>query len=716
MSAQPGWNALSRRDFLKTGAVGVGGLVLAIDLAGCSKPGPTGGEARLIESNAWLRIGTDNSIHFLCDRSEMGQGVYTGLVTLLAEELEVDPRRVQVAFAPAGAAYVNALLGGQVTGGSTSLRDGWEKLRMAGAQAREMLKTAAASKWKTTASTCRVENGEIISSFGKRYTYGEMAEAAAALPVPTDLELKDPEAFRWIGKPSTRLDTPAKVDGSAVYGIDVKLPGMLYASLAMPPMLGGKARSVDDAAARAMPGVQAVVPTSSGIAVVADSWWQALQARNALKVDWDGSASVALNDGAILRGLKQAAARSGLVARQEGDADAALASAAKVVRAEYQLPLLAHATLEPQVCTAAVRADGCDIYVPTQTQGAAQAAAAHAAGLEPAQVNVHTTFLGGGFGRRLDVDFIPAAVEVSRAIGKPVKLLWTREDDTTHDTYRPPAYDTLAGGFDRDGKLIAWKFHIVGPSITARVFPGAVPPGGVDPFSVEAASNYPYDVPNVLVDWVPHEVGLDVGYWRSVSHAPNCFVAESFMDELALAAGQEPAAFRRALLAKQPRYLGVLEVALRHSGYGKGEPGRFRGVAVMEGYGTYMAQVAEISLEDGKAKVHRITCAVDCGRPVNPTIVVAQVESAILFGLSATLWGEINIQGGRVQQSNFHDCRVVRINEVPVIATHLIDSDEAPGGIGEPATALVAPAICNAIHAATGRRLRSLPLARHNLA
>jgi isoquinoline 1-oxidoreductase beta subunit len=716
MNAQPGRNALSRRTFLKSGAIGIGGLVLAIDITGCSKRGAKSAAGEITTTNAWLSIGTDNSIHFLCDRSEMGQGVYTGLVTLLAEELEVDPRRIGVEFAPVGAAYTNALLGGQVTGGSTSVRDAWDKLRIAGAQAREMLKAAAASEWKTTASTCRVENGEVVSSFGKRFTYGELAAAAARLPVPADIKLKDARDFRWIGKSSTRLDTPAKVDGSAIYGIDVRLPGMLYASLAMPPMLGGKVRSFDDAAARAMPGVQGVVATSTGIAVVADSWWHALQARNALKVEWDGSASAALNDGSILRGLKQAAAANGIVARKDGDADAALAGAARVVRAEYQLPMLAHATLEPQVCTADVRADGCDIYVPTQTQGAAQAAAARAAGLQPGQVNIHTTFLGGGFGRRLDVDFIPAAVEASKAIGKPLKLLWTREDDTTHDVYRPPAYDTVAGGFDRDGKLVAWKLHLTGPSITARVFPGAVPPGGVDPFSVEAASNYPYDVPNVLVDWVPHEVGLDVGYWRSVSHALNCFVAESFMDELALAAGQDPAAFRRTLLAKQPRYLGVLEVALRHSGYGKNEPGRFRGVAVMEGYGTYMAQVAEISLVDGKAKVHRIVCAVDCGQAVNPTIVVAQVESAILFGLSATLWGEINVQGGRVQQSNFHDYRVVRMNEVPVIETHLVASDESPGGIGEPATALVAPALCNAIYAATRRRLRSLPLTRHNLA
>lgn len=718
MSAPGGHQeALSRRDFLKTSAVGLGGLVLAIDLAGCSKPGSRPGATSVVTTNAWLRIGTDNSITFLCDRSEMGQGVYTGLVTIFAEELGVDPARIAVEFAPAGPAYVNALLGGQITGGSTSVRDAWTRLRTAGAQARELLKTAAAREWDTSASACRVENGEVISPFGKRLSYGAVAAAAAALPVPTDVALKPATAFQWIGREGRRLDTPAKVDGSAIYGIDVTLPGMLYAALAQPPMLGGKAKSVDDAAARAMPGVRDVVTTTSGIAVVADSWWQARQGRDALRIEWDGSASAGLNDGAILRGLRQAAAKSGIVARKEGDAEGALKAAARVVRAEYELPLLAHATMEPQVCTAHVQASSCDIYVPTQTQGAAQAVAAAAAGLEPAQVKVHTTFLGGGFGRRLDVDFIPAAVEASKATGKPVKLLWTREDDITHDTYRPPAYDTVAGGFDRDGNLVAWKLHLTGPSITARVFPGAVPAGAVDPFAVEAAANYPYDVPNVLVDWVPHEVGLDVGYWRSVSHALNCFVAESFMDELALAAGRDPAAFRRALLAKQPRYREVLDVALRRSRYDKpATAGRFRGVAVMEGYDTYMAQVAEISIVDGKVKVHRIVCALDCGQTINPTIVVAQVESAILFGLSAALWGEINVQGGRVQQSNFHDYRVVRMNEVPAIETYVVGSDNPPGGIGEPATALVAPAICNAIHAATKRRLRSLPVKRHNLA
>lgn len=708
---------LSRRAFLQTSAVGLGGLVLAIDLAGCSKPAAPAGERKLVAANAWLRIGTDDSIVFLCDRSEMGQGVYTALTMLLAEELGVDPAQITVEFAPAGPAYANTMIGAQVTGGSTSVREAWTKLRTAGAQAREMLKAAAARQWDTSADACRVENGAIISPFGKRLSYGAVAAAAAALPVPKDVALKPTSEFRWVGQKLNRLDTPAKIDGTAIFGIDIKLPGMLYAALAQPPMFGGKVKSVDDAAARASPGVRDVVTTASGIVVVADSWWQARKARDALRIEWDGRASAALNDGAILRGLRQAAGKPGLVARHDGDAEGALRSAARVVRAEYQLPLLAHATLEPQVCTAHVQAASCDIYVPTQNQTAAQAAAAAAAGLTPAQVNVHTTFLGGGFGRRIDIDFIPAAVEASKATGKPVKLLWTREDDMTHDTYRPPAFDTVAGGFDRDGKLIAWHLHLTGPSITARVFPGAVPAGAVDPFAVEAAVNYPYDVPNVRVDWVPHDVGLNVGYWRSVSHALNCFVAESFMDELALAAGREPAEFRRALLAKQPRYAEVLEVALRRSGYDKpAAAGRFRGIAVMEGYGTYMAQVAEISIDDGRVKVHRIVCALDCGQTVNPGIVVAQVESSVLFGLSAALWGEINVQGGRVQQSNFHDYRIVRMNEVPAIETLIVGSDHPPGGIGEPATALVAPAICNAIYAATKRRLRSLPIMRHNLA
>lgn len=707
---------ISRRGFLQAGAAG--GLVLCIGLQGCSRPGGgTAGPPKLIESNAWLRIGTDNSITFLCDRSEMGQGVYTALATLLAEELGVDPARMRIEFAPPGDAYINQLIGGQVTGGSTSVRDGWTKLRTAGAQAREMLLAAAAQEWKTSPASCRVEDGVIVSPSGKKLEFGAVAQAASLLPVPEKVTLKPPTDFTWLGKPLPRLDTPAKCEGKTIYGIDVTLPGMLHGALAMPPMLQGKVKGYDDTAAKSMPGVRAIVPTSSGIVVVADTWWQARKARDALEVEWDGSATAALNDGGILRGLRKASESQGLVVRKEGDAPAALKNAKRVLRAQYELPLLAHATLEPQVCTADVRADRCDLYAPTQVQGMAQAAAAKAAGLEPGQVRVHTTFLGGGFGRRLDVDFIPAAVEASKSVGKPVKLLWTREDDTSHDNYRPASYNTVAAGFDAEGRLDAWHLHLTSPSITARVFPGAVPEGQPDPFAIEAAANYPYDVPNVQVEWMRHELGLDVGYWRSVSHAPNCFVAESFMDEIAHSLKQDPAQLRRSLLAKKRRYLDVLEVALRRSGYeAPAAAGRHRGIAVMEGYDTYMAQVAEISIDDGRLKVHKITCALDCGQVVNPSIVTAQVESSIVFGLSAALWGEINVQGGKVQQSNFHDYRVVRMNEMPLIETIRLDSSEPPGGIGEPATALVAPAICNAIYAANGLRIRSLPISRHGLA
>ncbi|HEY0768228.1 MAG TPA: xanthine dehydrogenase family protein molybdopterin-binding subunit [Steroidobacteraceae bacterium] len=706
--------SLDRRDFLKSSACLSGGLIIALHLPGCSKPARGPGEHKTIAANSWLRIGTDNSITFLCDRSEMGQGVYTALPTLLAEELGVTLERIHVDFAPAGDEYKNNLLGAQITGASSSVRDAWQKLRTAGAQARSMLVSVAAKDWGISPANCKVENGFVVSPYGKRVSFGECAEAAAKLPLPKNVKLTEAGNFRLIGTSIRRLDTPLKVNGSAQYGIDVRLPDMLYAALAQPPALGGKALSFDDSKARTMPGVKAVVQTSSGIAVIASSWWQARQARDALAIKWDDGPNASLNDGVILRGLQHAAGAA-QSARKDGDVDAAIKSAAKVVKAEYQLPLLAHATLEPQNCTAEVRADGCDIYVPTQVQQVAQLAAAGAAGLKPEQVRVHTTFLGGGFGRRLDVDFIPAAVEASKAVGKPVKLLWTREDDTTHDVYRPPAFDTAVGAFDQGGKLIAWKLHLVGPSPTARMFP-AVVEKSIDPFAIEAAANYPYDVPNVSVEYLRHEIGINVGFWRSVSHSLNCFVAESFMDELAASAGQDPVQFRRTLLAKQPRYLRALGLATQEARYGAAPKGHFQGVAVMEGYDTYMAQVAEISLDNGKVKVHRIVCAVDCGQVVNRDIVTAQVEGSIIFGLTATLWGEINIQRGRVQQTNFNTYRLLRMNEIPRIDVFILDSSAAPGGIGEPATALVAPAVCNAIHAASGKRLRSLPLARHNFA
>jgi isoquinoline 1-oxidoreductase beta subunit len=461
------------------------------------------------------------------------------------------------------------------------------------------------------------------------------------------------------------------------------------------------------------------VLTSSGVAVAADSWWRARMARDALVIEWDAGPNGALTDAKITQMLRKGAAGPGRVARNDGDAAAAIKGAARVVRAEYELPLLAHATLEPQNCTADVRADGADIYVPTQVPQIAQAAAAKAAGLDPKQVKIHTTFLGGGFGRRLEVDFIPAAVEVSKALKKPVKVLWTREDDMTHDAYRPPAFDQATGAFDDKGKLIAWNLHLTGPSITSRMFP-SVTEKMVDPFAVEGAANYPYDVPNVHVDFQQQEIGIDVGYWRSVSHALNCFVAESFMDELAVAQKKNSYEFRKALLEKHPRFLKVLDLVVKESRFGYPYKGHYHGLSVMEGYGTYMAQVAEISLatgpDAGKIKVHRVYCAADCGQQVNPDTVVAQIESSIIFGLSALMWGEINIQNGRVQQTNFDSYKVARMTDAPRIDSYVIDSSESPGGIGEPATALVAPAVCNAIYTATGRRIRSLPLSRHRLA
>jgi len=702
-----------RRDFLKLSAVAGGGLVIAFSLPGCGRKQSLGSTAGGMP-NAWLRIDGDNTITVLVDKSEMGQGVYTALPMLLAEELEVPLAAIRVEAAPPGPEYVNRAIGVQITGGSTSVREGWDKLREAGATARVMLVQAAATAWEVEPSECRVEGGRVLNADGDALTYGAVAEAASKLPVPKDVSLKLPDAFKLIGTPARRTDSPGKVDGSAQFGIDVRLPGMLYGALAQPPVLGGSLKAFDKSAAERMPGVRGVVPTSSGVVVVADHYWQARQALAAVTIDWNDGANAGLDSRQIAGTLANAAKPgSGIPVRSDGDAEAALKSGRKVLRATYRLPLLAHATLEPMNCTADARADGCDVYVGTQWQDAAQATAAKAAGLEPTLVRVHTTLLGGGFGRRLELDFIPAAVEASKAVGKPVQVIWSREDDMTHDAYRPPANNVAAGALDNDGRLVAWQMHIVSPSVTARMFPSAVAdPKVADPFAVEAAQNFPYDVPNVAVDYKQQEIGINVGYWRSVSHALNCFVAESFIDELAHAAKQDPYEFRRALLAKQPRFRRALEETAAMAGWGKPTAGRHQGIALMEGYGTHLAQVAEVSIDGGQLKVHRICCAVDCGRMVNPAIVESQIVSGIVFGLTAALWGEITLERGRVRQTNFDGYRLLRLNEMPAIEVKLLESTEAPGGIGEPSTALVAPAVCNAIFAATGRRLRDLPIGK----
>jgi isoquinoline 1-oxidoreductase beta subunit len=710
----------SRREFLQRSAKFGGALVLALALPGL-KGGSRAATVSSSQLNAWLRIGSDDSITIVVDRSEMGQGVYTALPTLLAEELEVDPSRIKIVAAPVGEAYVNALNGGQVTGTSNSIPDAWEKLRKAGAQARSMLVTAAARRWRVDPSSCRASNGRVTSASGKNASYGELAEAAARLPVPKEVTLKSPADFRLIGKPLARLDTPSKVDGSAEFGLDVKLPGMLYATIALCPELGGTVASVDSVAALAMPGVRRVVPTASAVIVVAEHFWQAKKARDAVRIVWAPGPNAHLDNAAIWSQLTAAAAKPGVsalssenvaAALKGGHAAEGLKQAARTFTAVYELPLLAHATMEPMNCTADVRPDGCDVYVGTQVQQMAQAAAAEAAGLKPSQVNVHTTLLGGGFGRRLEVDFVPAAVAASKAVGAPVKLIWTREDDMTQDLYRPPAREAVSAGVDEHGKLSAWTLHIVSPSITSRFDPTSK-----DPFDsvIEYVQNFPYAVANFDLRYTRQEIGIGVGYLRSVSHAPNCFAIESSIDEIATLVSKDPLEFRRELLAGKPRHLRVVEVIAERSGWGHAPNGHFKGIAFMEGYTSHIAQVAEVSVEAGKLKIHKITCVIDCGQTVNPRIVESQLESGIVYGLTAALWGDVTLRGGRVQQRNFNDYRVLRLNEMPSLDVHVVTSDAPPGGVGEVAVPPVAPSICNAIFAATGKRLRKLPIAAHKL-
>jgi isoquinoline 1-oxidoreductase beta subunit len=573
-----------------------------------------------------------------------------------------------------------------------------------------MLVSAAAQKWGADPSACRAENGAVLGPNGARATYGELAEAASKLPVPAEPKLKDPKASRYVGKAINRLDSPGKIDGTAEFGIDVKLPGMLHAALAQCPVIGGKVASFDATRAKAMPGVKHVVQISDGVAVVADTWWHAKVARDALAVQWDEGAGRSLNTDGIVKGLKAAAARPGAVIRKQGDVEAGLKGAARTLQAEYELPFLAHATMEPMNFTADVQKDSCLVYGPTQFQQLAAGVAAQASGLKPEQVTVRTTFLGGGFGRRIDVDFIAQAVEISKAIGGgPVKLVWTREDDMTHDFYRPISYHQLSGGLDAQGRPVAMKFHLTSSSITSRLFPPVVK-DGIDPFMTEAAA-VPYDIPHQLADVVIHETGLRVGYWRSVSHALNAFAYESFMDEMAKAAGKDSVEFRRVLLDQHPRLKRVLDLAAEKAGWGKPAPaGRARGVALMEGYGTSMAQVAEISVSGNAIRVHRVVVAADPGRMVNPNIVRQQLESSVVYGLSAALYGEITLEDGRVLQTNFDHYPVLRMPESPVIDLHIVESEEKPAGVGEPGTALIGPALANAVFAATGRRLRRLPL------
>ena len=707
---------LTRREFIQVGAAAGGGLLIAIHLPGCAPRDRAPAEPVFLP-NAWVRIGPDGIVTLVVDKSEMGQGVLTSMPMLLAEELEADWTKVRIEQAPADEVYVNPAFGVQGTGGSTSVRASWDPLREAGATARVMLVAAAAETWGVDPSECRAERGTVVhAGSGRRVGYGEVAEKAATMPVPEQAPLKDPQEFRIIGTRVKRLDTPWKVDGSGVFGIDVRLPGMLFAAVARCPVFGGAAARYDDAKAKAVPGVREVVPIEQGVAVVATNTWAAMKGRDALEITWDEGPTAAVSSESIRREFERLARGRGAVARSEGDVERALARAARRVEAVYEVPYLAHATMEPMNCTAHVRPDGCDVWVPTQFQTVTQQVAAGIAGLTPEQVNVHTTLLGGGFGRRAEVDFVAEAVQVSKAVGAPVMVVWTREDDTRHDFYRPNALSRFVAGLDADGWPVAWRHHIVSPSILTRWFPNMVQ-NGIDGSSVEGAAELPYAIPNLRVEYTLKETGVPVGFWRSVGHSQNGYVTESFLDELAAAGGKDPYELRRRLLADHPRHRAALEAAAQGAGWGSPTPeGRARGIAVHESFGSFVAEVAEVSVaDDGTVRVHRVVCAIDCGRVVNPDTVEAQMQSGIVYGLTAALKGAITIDRGRVQQSNFHDYQMLRIPEMPQVEVHLVPSGDALGGVGEPGVPPIAPAVVNAVYALTGKRIRRLPIRAEEL-
>ncbi|HEY6838214.1 MAG TPA: xanthine dehydrogenase family protein molybdopterin-binding subunit [Geobacteraceae bacterium] len=705
---------LSRRQFLKTSALAGGGLLLGFHLPLFDADAATAPST--FAPNAFIRIGPDGEVTFIIGKSEMGQGVHTSLPMLIAEELECDWRKVKVETAPVDPAYNHTVFGPmQVTGGSTSVWSEWERLSQAGAAAREMLVTAAARTWKVDRASCRAEHGWVFDGKGRKLSYGELASKAAALPVPKNVRLKDPSACRLVGHPTHRLDSPAKINGAAQFGLDVLIPGMLTAVIARSPVFGGKVSRFGADKAKRVPGVKDVFQVPSGVAVVATGLWEAKKGRENLDIAWDEGEWAKLTTADMLRDYAAMAGTPGQIARKEGDPEVAYAKSSRRITADYHVPYLAHATMEPLNCCVDFRGDACDIWTGTQMQTGDRNTAAAILGLKPEQVRIHTAFLGGGFGRRANPhsDFTAEAVEVAKRLGKPVKVVWTREDDMKGGYYRPMWYDRLTAGFDERGNLSAWWHTIVGQSIIAGTpFEGAMIKNGIDGASVEGAKDIPYAIPNLLVDLHSPKLGVPVLWWRSVGHSHTAFVVESFLDEAAHATKKDPVEFRRALLVNKPRHRGVLERVVREAGWGGTLPsGHGRGVAVHESFGSYIAQVAEVSVsKEGKIRVHRVVCAIDCGRTVNPDTIKAQMESGIIFGLSAALHGAITLKNGRVEQSNFDGYPVVRMSEVPRIEVHIVASKEKAGGVGEPGVPPIAPAVANAVFAATGARLRSLPM------
>jgi isoquinoline 1-oxidoreductase beta subunit len=701
-------STLSRRSFLKVSAAAGGALLVGGYLPGLQDEANAAG---LFEPNVWVRIGADDNVTIMLSQLEMGQGVMTSMPMLVAEELDVDWSKIKTEWTPADPKYGNPNFGGaQLTAGSNSVRGMWKLLRESGAAARLMLITAAAETWGVAENTCSTDKGEVIhKTSGRRLRYGSLVDKAAALPVPKTVPLKDPKDFRLLGQPVPRLDIPEKVNGKAGFGIDVKRPGMLIARIVRCPVFGGKVASFDAGKAKAVAGVRHVVQISNGVAVVADNYWAASKGAQTLDVKWDEGTLAGLNSADIMKKYAALAEQPGKVARNQGDASAAMKDAAHSFERVFEVPFLAHACMEPMNCTADVRADGCDVWVPTQGQTASHQAAVAASGLPAKAVNIHTTYLGGGFGRRGEADFVTEAVEVSKAAGKPVKVIWTREDDIQHDFYRPVTYVRMWGAVDASGKPVAFMQRLVQQSLMKRV--GPMPPNGVDFISVDGAANLPYTIPNIRIEYTEADPGIPYGFWRSVGASVNGYVVEAFIDELATTAGKDPYQFRHDLLSKAPRHRAVLDMVAEKSGWGKPLPqGHARGIAVMEAFGSIVGLVAEVSVTNRAVRVHKVWCAVDTGWVINPDTIKAQMEGGTIYGLTAALKGEITIQNGRVMQHHFNDYPVIRHNEAPEVEVHIVPSVEKPGGIGEPSTAVAAGALANAVSAATGKRVYRLPI------
>jgi isoquinoline 1-oxidoreductase subunit beta len=715
---------IPRRDFLKTSAAIGGGLCIAAyipELAARTLENPSA-DAAVFAPNAFVRITPDDSVTIIANHSEMGQGIYTSLPMLLNEELEADWSKIKVEAAPVDPAYNHTVYGIQMTGGSTTTPSEWERFRKMGAMARLMLIGAAAQKWNVPASECSVEKGAVLhKASGRKAAYGSLVTAASQLTPPSTIPLKDPKQFTLIGKSVRRLDTPSKTNGTAQFGLDVRIPGMLFALVARPPVFGGKVVSFDATEALKIKGVRAVEQVPSGVAVIATGFWPAKLGREKLKITWDYGENANLSTSQLLADFSKQSASPGTVARKSGDPSAALASAAKSITAEYDVPYLAHCMMEPLNCVVDLRADSCELWTGTQFETGDRASAARVSGLPPEKVKLNTTLLGGGFGRRANVtsDFVVEAVHVAKVAKAPVKVIWTREDDLAGGWYRPMWHDRFAGGLDASGNPIAWTHTIVGQSIlTGTAFEPYGVKDGIDSASVEGAADLLYGIPNLQVDLHTPKIGVPVQWWRSVGHSHTGFSVESFFDEVAHAGGKDPYELRRTLLANQPRMLAVLNLVAEKAGWGKLlAPGRGRGIATHFSFDTYVAQVVEASVEkDGTVRVHRVVCAVDCGRTINPDIVKAQMEGGIVFGLTAALKTEITLENGRVQQHNFYDYPMLRMFESPEIEVHIVSSEQSPTGVGEPSVPPVAPALTNAIFAVTGKRIRRLPIRASDLA